>query len=40
MIIAASLVMLMTPGLAMFYGGLASKRNIHRIMTQTFVSQV
>jgi Amt family ammonium transporter len=38
MIIAASLVMLMTPGLAMFYGGLASKRNILGIMTQTFVS--
>ncbi len=38
MIIAASLVMLMTPGLAIFYGGLASKRNILGIMTQTFTS--
>ena len=30
--------MLMTPGLAFFYGGLASKRNILGIMMQTFVS--
>lgn len=38
MILCTSLVMLMTPGLAFFYGGLASKRNILGIMTQTFVS--
>ena len=38
MIMAASLVMLMTPGLALFYGGLASKRNILGIMIQTFLS--
>lgn len=38
MIIASSLVMLMTPGLAIFYGGLASKRNILGIMIQTFTS--
>jgi len=38
MIIAASLVMLMTPGLAIFYGGLASRRNILGIMIQTFTS--
>jgi ammonium transporter, Amt family len=38
MILAASLVMLMTPGLALFYGGLASKRNILGIMIQTFTS--
>ena len=38
MIIASSLVMLMTPGLALFYGGLASKRNILGIMIQTFTS--
>ncbi len=38
MVIATSLVMLMTPGLAFFYGGLASKRNILGIMIQTFVS--
>ncbi|MEZ5081939.1 MAG: ammonium transporter [Bacteroidales bacterium] len=38
MILSTSLVMLMTPGLAFFYGGLAGKRNILGIMIQTFVS--
>ena len=38
MILAASLVMLMTPGLAFFYGGLATKRNILGIMIQSFAS--
>lgn len=38
MVICASLVMLMTPALAFFYGGLASKRNILGIMIQSFVS--
>ncbi|MGD9977662.1 MAG: ammonium transporter [Bacteroidales bacterium] len=38
MLIATSLVMLMTPGLALFYGGLATKRNILGIMIQSFVS--
>lgn len=38
MLVATSLVMLMTPGLAMFYGGLATKRNILGIMIQSFVS--
>jgi Amt family ammonium transporter len=38
MILATSLVMLMTPGLAFFYGGLAGRRNILGIMIQTFVS--
>ncbi len=38
MIICTSLVMLMTPGLAFFYGGLAGKRNILGVMMQTFVS--
>lgn len=38
MILSTSLVMLMTPGLAFFYGGLAGKRNILDIMMQTFVS--
>jgi Amt family ammonium transporter len=38
MIIATSLVMLMTPGLAFFYGGLACKRNILNVMMQSFVS--
>ncbi|MFL5765716.1 MAG: ammonium transporter [Bacteroidia bacterium] len=38
MLLATSLVMLMTPGLAFFYGGLAGKRNILGIMIQSFVS--
>ena len=38
MILATSLVMLMTPGLAFFYGGLACKRNILNVMIQSFVS--
>ncbi|MDY9925217.1 ammonium transporter [Methanosarcina sp.] len=38
MLLATSLVMLMTPGLAFFYGGLACKRNILGIMMQSFVS--
>lgn len=37
MLLATSLVMLMTPGLAFFYGGLASKRNILGIMIQNDV---
>ena len=38
MLLATSLVMLMTPGLAFFYGGLAGRRNILGIMMQSFVS--
>jgi len=38
MLLACSLVMLMTPGLALFYGGLATKRNILGIMIQSFFS--
>ena len=38
MLLATSLVMLMTPGLAFFYGGLTTKRNILGIMIQSFVS--
>src|SRR6266700_3141000 len=38
MLLATSLVMLMTPGLAFFYGGLANKKNILGIMIQSFVS--
>ncbi len=38
MLLATSLVMLMTPALAFFYGGLASKKNILAIMIQSFVS--
>ena len=37
-LLATSLVMLMTPGLAFFYGGLATRRNILGIMIQSFVS--
>ena len=38
MILATSLVMLMTPGLAFFYGGLGNKKNILNIMMQSYVS--
>ena len=38
MLVATSLVMLMTPGLAFFYGGLVGRRNVLSIMMQSFVS--
>ena len=38
MLIATSLVMLMTPGLAFFYGGLVGRKNTLTIMMQSFVS--
>ena len=38
MLVATSLVMLMTPGLAFFYGGLVGRKNVLTIMTQIFVS--
>ncbi|MBI3750757.1 MAG: ammonium transporter [Chloroflexi bacterium] len=38
MLLASSLVMLMTPGLAFFYGGLVGRRNVLAIMIQSFVS--
>jgi ammonium transporter, Amt family len=38
MILCSSLVMLMTPGLAFFYGGLVSRKNVLAIMMQSFVS--
>ncbi len=38
MLISASLVMLMTPGLAFFYGGLVGRKNVLTIMIQSFVS--
>jgi Amt family ammonium transporter len=38
MLVASSLVMLMTPGLAFFYGGLVGRRNVLTIMIQSFVS--
>lgn len=37
-IICAALVCLMTPGLAFFYGGLVSRKNVLTIMMQSFVS--
>src|SRR5437867_9695531 len=38
MILSASLVMLMTPGLAFFYGGLVRRKNVLSIMMQSFIS--
>jgi Amt family ammonium transporter len=38
MLLATSLVMLMTPGLAFFYGGLVGRRHTLTIMMQSFVS--
>lgn len=38
MLIAASLVMFMTPGLAFFYGGLVGRKNVLTIMMQSFFS--
>ena len=38
MLMASSLVLLMTPGLAFFYGGLVGRKNVLTIMMQSFVS--
>lgn len=38
MLVATSLVMFMTPGLAFFYGGLVGKKGVLSIMMQSFVS--
>ncbi len=38
MLLATALVMLMTPGLALFYGGLVSRHNVVSVMMQSFVS--
>ncbi len=38
MLLSASLVMLMTPGLALFYGGLVGRKNVLTIMIQSFFS--
>ncbi|MFA6215686.1 MAG: ammonium transporter, partial [Patescibacteria group bacterium] len=38
MLVATSLVMLMTPGLAFFYGGLVGRKNVLAIMIQSFIS--
>lgn len=37
-LISAALVMLMTPGLAFFYGGLVRRKNVLTIMLQSFIS--
>jgi len=38
MLVATSLVMLMTPGLAFFYGGLVGRKQVLTIMNQSFIS--
>ncbi|MGC8692476.1 MAG: ammonium transporter, partial [Thermoplasmata archaeon] len=38
MMVSSFLVMIMTPGLAIFYGGLAGKRSAVAIMMQTMFS--
>src|SRR5690242_19541233 len=38
MLLCSSLVMLMTPGLAFFYGGLVGRKNVLAIMMQSFLS--
>ncbi len=38
MLVATALVMLMTPGLAFFYGGLVGRKNALTIMMQSFIS--
>ena len=38
MLLCTSLVMLMTPGLAFFYGGLVGRKNVLAITMQSFAS--
>src|ERR1035437_8447069 len=38
MLTAAGLVLLMTPGLSFFYGGMVSKKNIISTMLQSFIA--
>ena len=38
MIVSAAFVLLMTPGLAFFYGGMVNKKNIISTMLQSFVA--
>jgi ammonium transporter, Amt family len=38
MLTSAGLVLLMTPGLSFFYGGMVSKKNIISTMLQSFIS--
>jgi ammonium transporter, Amt family len=40
MIVASALVMLMTPGLAFFYGGLVSRKNVVTTMLQSLLAMV
>lgn len=40
MIVASALVLLMTPGLAFFYGGLVGKKNVISTMFQSFLAMV
>ena len=37
-LVSAALVMIMTPGLAFFYGGLVRRKNFLAIMMQSFIS--
>ena len=38
MIVASALVLLMTPGLAFFYGGMVNKKNVISTMLQSFIA--
>src|SRR5258705_13549646 len=38
MLISSALVLLMTPGLAFFYGGMVGKKNVISTMLQSFVA--
>lgn len=38
MLVASALVLIMTPGLAFFYGGMVSKKNVISTMLQSFIS--
>lgn len=40
MLTATALVLIMTPGLAFFYGGMVSKKNVISTMLQSFISMV
>ncbi|WP_395061476.1 ammonium transporter [Flavobacterium sp.] len=40
MIVACALVLLMTPGLALFYGGMVGKKNVISTMLQSFMAMV
>ena len=37
LLVSAALVMLMTPGLAMFYGGMVRRKNILGTIMQSFI---